>query len=568
MVKVSATHPLVTQFRWEHRRGTILEEDEPSALKEEGNLLYRKGHYQAAMVKYTTSMESPTVVEGSELWRSLHCNRALARLRIFQFDGAVHDCNQVIQLLPGYSKALIIKGRALYHLRRYDEAHLLFQHFLTLDASSAEGKEHMLLASKRMEESATGVFDFAGMRKMAQLQKYPRLEYGCYIGPVELRRCNPRSKGRGLFATRDIDQGELVMCEKAFAIAYEGETGICATINTVKNRLYMGPDSCLPARVVQLLSDNPSMADQYLNLYSGGRVRPGQDKVFTDEGALILDSFTVAAILDYNAFKPENAADLIDVAINSKEGAETDAGLWIQASYLNHSCTGNIFRAFIGDFAILRALRPIKSGEELHHPYVPPLNKLSAREEVLRKFDVICSCELCLLQRGIPQKELRLRMKAVQIFRDYGGQMRAQTATLRLSMISRARSLIKNIRKTYPTPKFCHALLEPYAMLSALEYSTGRKTECMADLTKVITLVSGADATKLEKFEPLIWTPELMHLLLTLCVVVQEVGSKVEASICKEASKRLYGIVSGLGYDAVSIDDVIQKHKMTMGVSF
>lgn len=95
VVKVNATHQLVKQFPWKGQRGTILEDDEPSALKEEGNLLYRKGHHHAAIAKYTTSLETPILIKGSELWRMLRCNRALARLRVFQFDGAICDCDEI-----------------------------------------------------------------------------------------------------------------------------------------------------------------------------------------------------------------------------------------------------------------------------------------------------------------------------------------------------------------------------------------------------------------------------------------------------------------------------------------
>jgi tetratricopeptide (TPR) repeat protein len=562
VVKVDATHPLVTQFRWKDQRGTIVEEDDPLLLKEEGNVLYRRGDHHAAIAKYTTSLESPALTKGSELWRNLRHNRALTRLRVFQFDGTIRDCDEIILSFPKDPKALFLKGRALYHLRRYEEAHASFQCFLDVDGDSDEGKQHLLLASKRMDESVSGNFNFKEMRGMTEIQEYPRLDYGNYVGPVKVRQCNSTNKGRGVFATRDIDQGELIICEKAFAIAYEGEIGRCATVNTVKNKLYLGPDSYLPPKIVQLLFDNPSMADQYLNLYSGGRDRPGRSISFTDEGTPIIDAFTVAAILDYNAFKTENIVDLLDVTTDAEDEPEDDGGIWIQTSYLNHSCTGNVFRTFIGDFAIIRALRPIKNGEELHHSYVPVLNSLEKRQEALSKYGFTCSCEVCKIQRGVSQRELRLRDRAYQDFQMFDRRVWAQPVTP--ALVNRARSLSKAIRKTYSTPKFCEALMMPYALSSSLLYAAGKKMECIADLTEVITLVSGADASKMEKFEPLVWTPELMLLLLSLCVVLQDVGSKQKASRCKEACRRMYGIVSGLGYEAVSIGDVIGKHKRGM----
>lgn len=562
VVKLHASHSLVTQFLKNDEREAILDHDS-STLKEEGNVLFRCGDYDAAIAKYSVAIGTSTLLKGSEVWTMLYCNRALARLRKAQFDGAIRDCKEVMQRNPEHPKASFLKGCALYGLRRYEEACECFHSFLAKHAASEDGKRHMLSTLNRLEESASGNFDFKKMQREANSQLYPRLDYGDYVGPLEIRQCNVFSRGRGLFATRDIAQGELILCEKALAIVYAGEIGFHATINTVKNRVYMGTDSYLPSRIVQLLFDNPSVASRYLELYSGGRHQPGSGISFTAEGDPIIDSFTVAAILDYNAFKPEKTPDLMgDTDVASKPGeAETDAGIWMHASYLNHSCTGNVFRTFIGDFMIIRALRSITSGEELHHSYVPPLDGLEERETVFSKYGFRCSCELCQSQRGTPKKELRLRKKATQIFQEFADQIRAQSTSSPRLLISRARTLVKNIRKTSSNPKFCVDLLEPYALLSALQYSAGNKAQCVSDLREIITLVSGADASRLDRFEPTLWTPELMLLLLTLCVVLEDIGSTQEVLRCKEICRKLYGIVTGMGYEAASIDDIMKLHR-------
>jgi hypothetical protein len=99
------------------------------------------------------------------------------------------------------------------------------------------------------------------MYSKARNQKCPRLDYGDYIGPVEVRACDQLSKGRGLFATRDISQGELLLCEKALKICYADEVPMQTTINTVKNRFSMVHFS-ISILAIEILRTKPSLQPQ------------------------------------------------------------------------------------------------------------------------------------------------------------------------------------------------------------------------------------------------------------------------------------------------------------------
>lgn len=104
-------------------------------------------------------------------------------------------------------------------------------------------------------------------------------------------------------------------------------------------------------------------------------------------------------------------------------------------------------------------------------------------------------------------------------------------------------------------------MLKPYAFLFTLQYSAGRKTDCIPDLLGIIRLVSGADISNLDKFEPIYWSVELMFFLFSLCIALEDVGNKDRAAKCKEITRLLYGIVSGLGYESNQISDIPEKFR-------
>jgi hypothetical protein len=66
---------------------------------------------------------------------------------------------------------------------------LLCKEFLALDAASGEGRSLLEATLRRLDESTAGNFDFSDMYNKARNQKYPRLDYGDYIGSVEVRAC-------------------------------------------------------------------------------------------------------------------------------------------------------------------------------------------------------------------------------------------------------------------------------------------------------------------------------------------------------------------------------------------
>lgn len=95
-------------------------------FKVQGNDLYRKGQYAAAVAAYTSAID--LVSENQIYW----ANRAAAKMMLFEYEGAIDDCRQAMSLplppgKPIYVKPQIRSGRAHLALGRADAARERFE---------------------------------------------------------------------------------------------------------------------------------------------------------------------------------------------------------------------------------------------------------------------------------------------------------------------------------------------------------------------------------------------------------------------------------------------------------
>jgi DnaJ homolog subfamily C member 7 len=88
-------------------------------LKEEGNVEYKNGRYQAAVDKYSAALQvDPT---NRQMNAKIYTNRALCRIRLKEYDGAVADCDKAYSLDPSYLKALRTKASALSGAEKWED---------------------------------------------------------------------------------------------------------------------------------------------------------------------------------------------------------------------------------------------------------------------------------------------------------------------------------------------------------------------------------------------------------------------------------------------------------------
>jgi len=84
------------------------------AKKEEGNNFFKQGQYAEAVVCYTEAIELDPFNEGVR--NLLLSNRAVAFLKLNEFDRSIEDCDACLELQPRHVKAL--RTRAKVHLAR------------------------------------------------------------------------------------------------------------------------------------------------------------------------------------------------------------------------------------------------------------------------------------------------------------------------------------------------------------------------------------------------------------------------------------------------------------------
>ena len=92
----------------------------PDSLKDEGNKAFSLGSYNQAIDLYSQAIE----LKQSHIYYS---NRANAYIEIGDFSKALIDCDEAIKIEPGYAKAYVRKGNALFNLKRGGEAKEMFE---------------------------------------------------------------------------------------------------------------------------------------------------------------------------------------------------------------------------------------------------------------------------------------------------------------------------------------------------------------------------------------------------------------------------------------------------------
>ena len=178
----------------------------------------------------------------------------------------MEDANAVLNRFPGKEKALFRKAEALYQLRRFKETKQVLGHMVSLYPRNEIASHRMERVRRRLQEEA-GIYDFAGMLK--ENMQPMKSDRASYIGSVEVRACQVKSRGRGLFLTKSVNAGELLLCEKAFSVSLLSIHEVDSKDDDVSgNGLEVARDDLHKDCVFQF-HRNPSLLSAFKSLYSG-----------------------------------------------------------------------------------------------------------------------------------------------------------------------------------------------------------------------------------------------------------------------------------------------------------
>lgn len=183
----------------------------------------------------------------------------------------------VLEIDTTCEKALFRAARALYSLGCFARSRSYLAELQALYPRNKAAVRDIERCDLRLREQA-GDFDFASMVDEAVTkQPSPHLDRATYIGPIEVRKCAIESHGRGLFTTKAVKAGELLLCEKAFAAAFPRNDSMAAIeANFSKDLLKAEWPTWKKKLRAELavttffkLSRNPSVASAFAALYPG-----------------------------------------------------------------------------------------------------------------------------------------------------------------------------------------------------------------------------------------------------------------------------------------------------------
>ena len=210
-------------------------------------------------------------------------NRSLAHLKLKSFDKALEDARGPSVEAGKSEKGLYRTARSMYELGRFKESQIVLTALLAQFSGSEAAIRELRRVKKRIQEQDHGRFDFLAMQKAATEESPPCLDVATYVGPVEI--CETENRGRGLFTTKDVAAGDLLLCEKAFSYSFLGNA---STMSVMDGSTLKGTKLALVEPMVHKLFKNPSLIPSITALHHG-TYKPAKHKIV--DGTPIIDTY-------------------------------------------------------------------------------------------------------------------------------------------------------------------------------------------------------------------------------------------------------------------------------------
>jgi tetratricopeptide (TPR) repeat protein len=414
-------------------------------FKEEGNAALKQKDLLLAHESYTQGLRwiATDGAAKEDLAYDLFRNRAHVNLALNRFDEAKTDALQAVSNLEDHreldSKAYFRAGSASYELGEYQEAKGFFEKQLLLMPGDRLATTNLSRAESRLKEQVTGVYNYKKLKNGVSAT-FPRADAATFTRNVKIGESS--GQGRGLFATKQIDAGEIVLCEKSFRVVWghHPEALTAITYDGRDERIRVIPAG-LCKELVQKLRDNPSQVEKVMDLFGDYQSEIGKQLILADNSTPVIDTFQIHDIVARNAFGPAQEAP------RGKDISSGSAGLWVLASYINHSCIPNAKKEFIGDLMILRATRKIATGEEISHSYNESSDYDTRKTALMNTWGFQCTCALCNVEK---EESSIVRKKRQDLERDANDfvERNSPIGVKRITIVQ-ARRLAKAIEDTY-----------------------------------------------------------------------------------------------------------------------
>ena len=433
------------------QRATKCKEEGNAALKRK-ELLDAHAQYSAGLAILAANKETGSQEEEEtiKLTRDIHRNRAHVNLQLQRMDEAKLDGLAAVTNIDDArhkdldSKAYFRAACAAYNLGQWRDAQSLFEKQQALAPADKDAAANLEKLKKRSAESESGSYDFAKIR--AGLSKSrPRVDAADYDGPTE--RKESKGHGFGLFATKDIPAGAVILCEKALAIvwSHEADGWTALTVDARDGQTRVQPVG-LTKNIVAKLTANPSQIAKATSLF-GDHAGLGT-QVLIKDGAPVIDTFQIHDIVSRNAFGPGESF----ASKQQQDGRKASTGLWVRSAYINHSCVPNAAKDSVGDLMVFRATRDIAAGEEITHCYSEAIDLKDRAANLRTTWGFECDCKLCKAEK---KDGATVRGKRMELMGQAEALMaRDDVRIAKRVTVGRLESVMKELDATYNEQRY------------------------------------------------------------------------------------------------------------------
>ncbi|KAM0700092.1 hypothetical protein Q7P36_000304 [Cladosporium allicinum] len=453
-------HPADVIVHWEEKITADVEKagsavERATKCKESGNaalkrkeLLDAHAQYSAGLAILAETQEKDEEI--TKLTRDIHRNRAHINLQLQRNDEAKLDGIAAVTNINDArhkdldSKAYFRAACAAYNLGQWQEAKTLFEKQQSLAPADKDAAANLEKLQKRFRESETGLYDFDAIK--AALSKFrPRVDAADYEGPTE--RKESKGHGFGLFATKDIPAGAVILCEKALAIvwSHEADGWTALTVDARDGQTRVQPVG-LTKNLVAKLTANPSLIAKATSLF-GDHAGLGT-QVLIKDGTPVIDTFQIHDIVSRNAFGPGE----IFASKQQQDGRKASTGLWVRSAYINHSCIPNVAKDSVGDLMVFRATRDIAAGEEITHCYSEAIDLKDRAANLKTTWGFECDCRLCKAEK---KDGAALRTKRMELMGQAEALMaRDDVRIAKRVTVGRLETVMKELDATYNEQRY------------------------------------------------------------------------------------------------------------------
>ncbi|XP_024521385.1 uncharacterized protein LOC9644457 isoform X2 [Selaginella moellendorffii] len=362
-------------------------------LLKEANALLSRGSYVLAELYYTELLDmraksgAPTY---GVLEKQVFSRRAEARLRLRRYEEAFVDAETATKI-PGasdshHARSLWCKGKSLTALQEHELALPCFRSAVALPDAPPDVSIDLERSRTYLRESRDGEYDITDF----VLGRKVEPECSDYFGPLELRM-TPDGRGRGVYLTRDVRRGELLI--------------VCNPTAYVKTPRIENADRDLYVELIRSCSTSSRPRYHIYAMADASKMTtvPDLDRFKCNIGRVVVPPGSKVEEVDIERVRRVGHR----CGFTTQAGDAWIAGVWASSGFFNHSCTPNASKVCFGRVMFIRAARNMSAGDEVLLSYLEAtgsmepllLAPLPAREVKCKRLDFECSCKRCVLER-------------------------------------------------------------------------------------------------------------------------------------------------------------------------